>query len=439
MPITTSQGKMPSIGEVYIEKTYSGQPGYFRIFKMTEQGPDFYKEDKAHFYQPSTGKIYKSGTTTQFEDTGEKLDTTPPKYNTADVSSFAESAEFAQIQGVPYTGRQRYTEQQLTGEVPKIGEVGGVGVPRGTTPTQGGGQPTTHEVREGETLSQIGQRYGVDWRQITGFRSGDPDLIYPGEVLNIPSGAGGQVPGQIAPTGQPGDTGGVSGRGIVGGDGGVPISNIPEEIRNMLSPEELSFWEPMWAFLAQKQEQGKEIPPVLSPAELDSLWQEAKADPVISKYFSDQLRIGETNLTNMIADVAEESGQWSREQSEVFKQQRITGAEEAVAGGRAFSGYRQQARERLQREQTGIVSSTRRQLQRQLRQAGQAFETAFGTAQLPTMGLPFTDPLTKKTEQLQFQSYGDIAGGAATEQLSAEEQRYQDLIRESLQQKGAYY
>ena len=44
-----------------------------------------------------------------------------------------------------------------------------------------------YTVKKGDTLSGIGQRLGVDWKNISGFRSGDPNLIFPGEVLNIPS------------------------------------------------------------------------------------------------------------------------------------------------------------------------------------------------------------------------------------------------------------
>jgi len=47
---------------------------------------------------------------------------------------------------------------------------------------------TTYKVQPGDTLSAIGKKYGVDWRKITGYRSGNPNLIYPGEVLTIPTG-----------------------------------------------------------------------------------------------------------------------------------------------------------------------------------------------------------------------------------------------------------
>ena len=43
-----------------------------------------------------------------------------------------------------------------------------------------------YTVKSGDTLSKIGKQLGVDWRKITGYRSGNPNLIYAGEILNIP-------------------------------------------------------------------------------------------------------------------------------------------------------------------------------------------------------------------------------------------------------------
>lgn len=43
----------------------------------------------------------------------------------------------------------------------------------------------TYTVRPGDTLSGIAAKLGVAQSQITGFHSGNPNLIYPGEVLTI--------------------------------------------------------------------------------------------------------------------------------------------------------------------------------------------------------------------------------------------------------------
>jgi len=45
---------------------------------------------------------------------------------------------------------------------------------------------TNYVVQPGETLSGIGAKLGVDYNQITGFRSGNKNLIFPGESLTIP-------------------------------------------------------------------------------------------------------------------------------------------------------------------------------------------------------------------------------------------------------------
>ena len=52
----------------------------------------------------------------------------------------------------------------------------------GATSASGGSRTVT--VRSGDTLSGIAQRLGVSMSQITGYRSGNPSLIYPGEVLH---------------------------------------------------------------------------------------------------------------------------------------------------------------------------------------------------------------------------------------------------------------
>ena len=51
---------------------------------------------------------------------------------------------------------------------------------KGTTQATG-----TYTVQPGDTLSGIARSRGIDQGSITGYRSGDPNLIYPGEKLNV--------------------------------------------------------------------------------------------------------------------------------------------------------------------------------------------------------------------------------------------------------------
>lgn len=41
----------------------------------------------------------------------------------------------------------------------------------------------TYVVQSGDYLYSIAQRLGISWTQLTGYKSGNPSLIYPGEVL----------------------------------------------------------------------------------------------------------------------------------------------------------------------------------------------------------------------------------------------------------------
>lgn len=61
----------------------------------------------------------------------------------------------------------------------------------------------TYTVQPGDTLSAIAAKLGVDQSQISGFHSGNPDLIYPGEVLNVSGGS--PQPSAEYYTVQPGD------------------------------------------------------------------------------------------------------------------------------------------------------------------------------------------------------------------------------------------
>lgn len=55
----------------------------------------------------------------------------------------------------------------------------------------------TYTVQAGDTLSGIAAKFGVSTSQISGYRSGNPNLIYPGETLTI---GGAAAPNQSAGT-----------------------------------------------------------------------------------------------------------------------------------------------------------------------------------------------------------------------------------------------
>src|SRR3990167_305269 len=75
----------------------------------------------------------------------------------------------------------------------------------------------TYEVQKGDTLSQIAQKLGVPMAAISGYKSGNPNLIFPGEVLKIAR------PQQTSPSSQ---------MPVTGANGAIN----PEDQNNPLAP-----------------------------------------------------------------------------------------------------------------------------------------------------------------------------------------------------------
>jgi nucleoid-associated protein YgaU len=74
----------------------------------------------------------------------------------------------------------RIDPEYRTGDLVLDIDVGGMGGPGATTYT----------VQSGDNLSKIGQKYGVSWQQIyeaNRDKINDPDKIFPGQELTIPS------------------------------------------------------------------------------------------------------------------------------------------------------------------------------------------------------------------------------------------------------------
>jgi len=88
------------------------------------------------------------------------------------------------------------------GETPTVATTPGSEAPGATAvppaqpspvpPSGGQGGTISHTVQQGETLSSIAQRYGTTWQAIAGANGlQNPDQIYVGQKLTIPTGSGG--------------------------------------------------------------------------------------------------------------------------------------------------------------------------------------------------------------------------------------------------------
>ena len=102
----------------------------------------------------------------------------------------------------------------------------------------GGGSSSgrTYVVQSGDTVSGIAAKFGVPTSAVSGFRSGNPNLIYPGETLTI---GGGSAPAQsnvLRYTVQSGDT--VSGIAAKFGVGIGAVSGFRSGNPNLIYPGE---------------------------------------------------------------------------------------------------------------------------------------------------------------------------------------------------------
>jgi len=85
-------------------------------------------------------------------------------------------------QGLKAAGGGSYPGTQNIPPAP-TGTLLGANIPQGTAgaaPT-----PTSYTVQAGDTLGAIAGKLGVPVSQLTGYRSGNPNLIYPGETISV--------------------------------------------------------------------------------------------------------------------------------------------------------------------------------------------------------------------------------------------------------------
>ena len=82
-----------------------------------------------------------------------------------------------QVMGVANPA-DRYSPNAIQAEAPQAGT-------QPIEPTPGITQATPYTVQKGDTLSKIAQAQGVGVGDISGFRSGDPNRIFPGEQLSL--------------------------------------------------------------------------------------------------------------------------------------------------------------------------------------------------------------------------------------------------------------
>ena len=163
--------------------------------------------------------------------------------------------------------------------------------------------------------------------------------------------------------------------------------------------------------LKKQYEQNYPVPQVFTQQDLDRIFSEAQNDPTINEYYKNQLRTGQEEFRRNVAYVQQDFEALQQLQQRQFPEQQRALAEAESSAGRAYSGFAEKARRELAESQSGVIQSSKRDLQRQLEQLGGGFEQKFGTTalgQAPIIGGQTYQPYGSIPGQLEQQKLADI-------------------------------
>lgn len=177
-----------------------------------------------------------------------------------------------------------------------------------------------------------------------------------------------------------------------------------DEIKNM--PPDIKTGLAAFADVQTKNfESGKAIEDINAQNWNDAMTEAAKDPQIVAKY-GDALKTATATTNQHLSDLA---AGYTQEQAATKRQQLLDtqGLNDAEASaGRAYSGFRKQAQDRLAASQSDVITSSRRQLQQNINSIVQPFEQRYGTDALRQgrLNIPNID-------NTGYQSIGAAAGG----------------------------
>jgi hypothetical protein len=107
--------------------------------------------------------------------------------------------------------------------------------------------------------------------------------------------------------------------------------------------------------------------------------QEATIDPNMMAKYSDAAKIDVQAFKQSLDQLRINSSVASQQQQQQFIDDKKALDEQNAASGTAYSGFRSQAQQKLATQESGVITSTRAALQKQLNDAATTFESKYGT------------------------------------------------------------
>ncbi len=154
---------------------------------------------------------------------------------------------------------------------------------------------------------------------------------------------------------------------------------------------------------------------------LSSALAAAATDPTITAQFADALKLDKAAFTQNIQQLQTATTTSNQNLQTQFENDRRNLASASAAAGQAYSGFRGRAQTQLAQNESGIVTSSRSQLQQNLQDLTTKFESKYGTGASTAATASFVDPYASSNISLSGQSApttpanttlsGTLAGG----------------------------
>jgi len=249
-----------------------------------------------------------------------------------------------------------------------------------------------------------------------------------GKWVQVQSSAG--SPGAVTPTG-----GGTGGK--VGGED-IPIVPIVPEIPktpetptpidqatldalhflgftddqiNGMSPGDRANWAMTGTYLKKQYDLGVQQTKIDAQTFNDA-YTKALNDPDIASKYADLATTTAKDFANNLGVIALNAQLTGQQQAATMTQEQKDLQEQEASAGRAYSGFRQQAQQKLDTSEQGIITSTRSKIEQQLREATTGVEKLYGSgyAGLSSATTQYVNPLTGQTENISYTPYGGLTG-----------------------------
>ncbi len=157
----------------------------------------------------------------------------------------------------------------------------------------------------------------------------------------------------------------------------------------------------------------------------------AATDPVLIAKYADALKMDSASFMQGLTALQTATSTQAQQYQQQFEAERKALAEQQAAAGAAYSGFRGKAQQDLSNTESGIVTSSRSQLQQQLNQLTSSFESKYGTSATPSASVNFADPYAGAGTSISGLNIpgangnstisGQLAGGVTGTQIAAKQ------------------